>query len=436
MSKDPIGYALSAMNSIASSSWVDKLGLRKSIEKLTYQGTKTGFQALGATTRQFKNVTRLLQPARLEAPKGAKDLFDLSLTEEQQMMQDTVRRFAEDQVRPAAHDADANAATPAELIAQAAELGLNYFAVPEELGGAATERSPTTNMIIAENLAYGDLSIAAAILSPISVANALTHWGSAQQQSRYLPAFLEEKALPAAIAINEAKPLFNPNQLNTKAKSIGTGYILHGEKTMVPLIDTAELFLVAADLENRGPAVFLVESSTEGVTIEKDPAMGLKATTTGKLHLNNVKLGKDALLGEAGFDYQAFLNFGRLAWCAMACGTAQAVLDYTIEYCNERIAFGEPISHRQSVAFMIANIGIEMESMRMLVQRATARAEQGKDFQREAYLAHLLCSEKAMEIGTNGVQLLGGHGFTKEHPVERWYRDLRSIAIMQGGLHL
>mgnify|MGYP005683061029 FL=1 len=156
----------------------------------------------------------------------------------------------------------------------------------------------------------------------------------------------------------------------------------------------------------------------------------------GDLSLEQVSVSKDALLGGDEFDYQAFINMARLGWCALAVGTAQAVLDYVIPYCNERVAFGEPISHRQAVAFMIANIGIEMNAMRLMTQRAVALAERGKPFAREAYLARVICADKAMEIGTNGVQLLGGHGFTKEHPVELWYRDLRAIAVMDGGLHL
>ena len=120
----------------------------------------------------------------------------------------------------------------------------------------------------------------------------------------------------------------------------------------------------------------------------------------------------------------------------MAIGTSQALLDYVIPYCNERIAFGEPISHRQAVAFMIANIGIELESMRMLVYRAAGRVDAGMPCQREAYLARTICTDKAMEIGTNGVQLLGGAGFIKDHPVEIWYRQLRSIGVMDGNLLL
>lgn len=436
MSKPPIGYALAAMNTIASSEWIDKLGLRTAMEKLTYQGTKTGFQALGAASRQFKNVNKQLNPTRLEKPKSQSELFDLSINDEQQMMKDTVARFAQDVVRPAAATADSAGFTAPDVLAQANELGLSYFAVPEEQGGAAVEHSTITNMIVAEELANGDLGIAVAILSSIGVANAITRWGTGEQQGKYLAAFLDEKPVQAAMAINEPSPLFDPNKLATTAKAVGDTYILHGKKSYVPLIDTAELFLVAAATEGKGTQLFLIESNSEGLTIEKSPAMGLKPASVGSLTLNNVKVSKSALLGDGNIDYQALLNYSRLTWCALACGTAQAVLDYTIEYANDRKAFGEPISHRQSVAFMIADIGIELEGMRVMVQRAVARAERGDDFQREAYLAHVFCADKAMEIGTNGVQLLGGHGFTKEHPVERWYRDLRSVAVMEGGLHL
>ena len=140
-------------------------------------------------------------------------------------------------------------------------------------------------------------------------------------------------------------------------------------------------------------------------------------------------------LGDAEFDYQAFLDLGNLMWCALAVGTCEAVKAYGITYANERIAFGEPISHRQSVAFMIADMAIEIDAMRMLILNAASLAEAGKPFHREAYLARLLCAEKSMKIGTDGVQILGGHGFTKEHPVERWYRDLRAMAILHSGLH-
>lgn len=436
MSRNAMGYALSVMNAITTAEWLDTLGLRKPLEKLTYNGTKTGFQAINAATRQFKQGIKLNAPVRPAAPGGNKDLFDPSLNSEQSMLRDTLQAFARDVIRPAAHDADANGRVTDALLAQVAELGLMYYAVPEAFGGAGDERSPVTQMIIAETLAWGDLGITAAILTPMGVANALTQWGTADQQSRYLPAFLEEKPLVATMAINEATAAFNPLQLKTTATATANGYVLQGEKNLVPLGMHAELYLVAAQLENRGPRLFLVEAGKPGIAVRKGAAMGLKPCATAAVQFTNVQLDRSALLGDDSFNYQEFLNLCRLGWCAATLGTAQAVLDYTITYANERIAFGEPISHRQSVAFMVANIGIELESMRLMVQRAVSRAERGMEYQREAYLARLLCGDKAMEIGTNGVQLLGGHGFTKEHPVERWYRDLRAIALVEGNLHL
>ena len=435
MSRDPIGFAMATMSRIAGSTLIDRMGLRETIERITYQSTKSGFQALGAASRQFKSVTRLMKPERLEAPAQPKDQFDLSLSDEQQMMRDSVQRFADEVLRPAAYDANDACAMSHDILTQVAELGLAYYAVPESLGGAGTERSPVTTMLVAEDLAKGDMGLAVAILSTISVANALTQWGTAAQQSKYLPAFIDENTLQAAIAVNEKRPLFDPLDLQTIALPDGDGYVLQGEKASVPLVENAELFLVAANLNGK-PRVFIVESGTEGVTVKKENAMGVRAAALGSIHLNQVKLDKDALLGEDDFDYQAFINYARLGWCSLAVGTAKAVLEYTIQYCNDRIAFGEPISHRQAVAFMVANIGIELDAMQVMTQRAVALAERGKPFAREAYLARVLCAEKAMEIGTNGVQLLGGHGFTKEHPVERWYRDLRAVALMEGGLHL
>jgi len=120
----------------------------------------------------------------------------------------------------------------------------------------------------------------------------------------------------------------------------------------------------------------------------------------------------------------------------LSLGTAQAVLDYVVPYVNDRQAFGEPVSHRQSVAFMVANIGIELQGMRLLTYKAASRAARGRPFEREAALARRLCAERGMQIGNDGVQLLGGHGFVKEHPVERWYRDLRAVGVMEGGVLL
>lgn len=433
MKRDPIGLALSMMNRLAANPLLDRLGLRKPVERTAYHGTRAGFRTLAFAGREFKRVSEWLPQKRLPSPK-APDLFDLTLNEDQQMIVDSLRRLARDTLRPAAAEADEAGALPAEVYEATAALGLTLYAVPEAFGGVAEHQSPVTSVLIAEQLAWGDMGLGLALLAPYSVAQAITQWGTGEQQSRYLPTFCEERPPIATIAVDEPTPLFDPARLSTRAVATESGYRLNGSKCGVVLGAQSDLILVAAELEGQ-PRIFIVETGDKTLTFETDPTMGLHAAQPIRLVLDNLDLPADALLGDDDFDYQAFLDRGALLRCGLAIGTAQAVLDYVIPYCNEREAFGEPISHRQSIAFMISNLAIETDSMRMLAWRAASRAETDQTFHREASLARLLCNEKAMEIGTNGVQLLGGHGFVKEHPVERWYRDLRSVATHTGGVH-
>ena len=307
--------------------------------------------------------------------------------------------------------------------------------VPEQLGGVMAEQSAVTGIVVAEALAHGDSGIALAALAPGAVATALGLWGDADQQATYLPAFTSENVPAAALALLEPRALFNPLTLTTKARRQEGDWVLSGVKSLVPRAAAAELFVIAADAEGLGPALFIVESSTKGLFVEAEPAMGLRAAATGRVLLEDARVPSAALLGEgSGEVYRECLQRARLAWCALAVGAAQAVLDYVIPYVNERTAFGEPISNRQAVAFAVADIGIELEGMRLLTYRAAARADRGAAFAHEAALARRLCAEQGARIGSEGVQLLGGHGYVKEHPVERWYRDLRAAGVMEGAL--
>jgi alkylation response protein AidB-like acyl-CoA dehydrogenase len=289
-----------------------------------------------------------------------------------------------------------------------------------------------TGVLVAEALANGDMGLALACLAPAAVSTALGLWGDEEQQATYLPAFLGEDPPAAALAILEPGPLFDPFALLATARRTVNGYVLDGVKSLVPQAAQAELLVTAANLDGR-PALFLVESSTPGLTVAAEPAMGLRAASLGRVELSRVTLPSGALLGDAAA-YADCVRLSRLGWCALALGTAQAVLDYAVPYVNGRVAFGEPISHRQSVAFMVADIAIELEGMRLATYRAASRAEQGRSFAREVTLARQLCAEYGMKIGSAGVQLLGGHGYVKDHPIERWYRDLRAVAVCEGGV--
>ena len=429
-----MAVGLRALNRVASSGAIDRLGLRDPVTNLIHGATRTGARTAATAGRTFAAAQRLSRPAR--QPKARRsDLFDLTPSDEQILLRDSVREFGQERLRPAALDADAACAAPADLLAQANELGLTMIGVPEELGGAVEQRSATTTVLMSEALAQGDMGIAAACLAPAAVSTAISLWGDAQQQATYLPEFVGEDVPAAALALMEAQPLFNPFALRTTARPAGGGYLLDGVKALVPRAADAEVFVVAAELENAGPSLFIVESKTDGILIEPEPGMGVRAAGTGRLILEDVKLPATALLGGGEPEvYEECLALSRLAWCALAVGTGQAVLDYVTAYVKDRKAFGEPISNRQAVAFAVANIAIELDGLRLSTYRAAARVDQGLPFAREVALARRLCADRGMFIGSEGVQLLGGHGFVKEHPVERWYRDLRAAGIIEGGL--
>ena len=429
-----MGGGLRALNKLADSPLVERLGLEERTQQLVYEGARRVAETAA------KAAKRMSAKRPSERPRKSMK-FDLSLSEEQQLMRDTLRRLGDDVMQPAARDADDRSAPPDDFLETFNELGATAMSVPEALGGAAEHVSAVSQMLIAEDLARGDMGLAYAALAPLSFVNAVVLWGSAEQQARLLPPLVDGDEVAASLAVVEPQPLFDPEALRTTAKKHGSGYTLTGEKSMVALAQNAKWFLVAAEVPKAGPRFFIVERDTPGLRVLDEPTMGLRSAALGRLTLDGVRVGHDAVLGgEAALKakgkaaYRDAVNRGRIAWGAMAVGGAQAVLDYVIPYCNDRVAFGEPISHRQAVAFMIADIGIEVESMRLLVYRAAGRIDAGLKCQREAYLARTLCAEKAMEIGTNGVQLLGGAGFIKDHPMELWYRHLRAVAIMDGNL--
>lgn len=430
------GAPLRALTRFGGSHLAARLHLHEPAERMIFEATRSGARAIAASVAFVRSNTSR-EPKRL-APSTGDGLFDLTPTEDQALMRDAMRRFADEALRPAARAADDAAAPPDEILQQGHALGLAGLSIPEELGGVATERSSVTNALIAEELARGDMGLATAILSPLAAVQAIVEWGTGAQQARFLPPFLGDRFVPAALAVLEPRPLFDPMRPRAGAVRDDGGWKLYGEKALVPLATQAVLFVVAAEVRGLGARLFVVERDTPGLHVESEPSMGLRGAALGRLRFEGARVPEDALLGEVSGDgaaqMGALVDRARIAWGAMAVGTAQAVLDYVIPYCNERKAFGEPISNRQGVAFPIADIAIELEGMRLLVQRAASRVDRGAPAGRAAALARLQCASKGVKIGSDGVQLLGGHGFIKEHPVERWYRDLRAIGVLEGAL--
>lgn len=405
--------------------------VRARVEKYLYKGAVSGFKAQTAAGRAFAKKKGSGSPAR-PAPAKPKQQFDLTPSEDQQMIQGVARELAEEVIRPAAATADAERAVPESVTTAAADMGLHLLGVPAELEGIAEERSAVTASLVIEELARGDMGIATSIMAPAAVATALASYGDADQQATYLTEFAGEKPPLAALALHEPQVLFDPFALRTTGRREGGEIVLDGVKAIVPGAEKAELFIVSAAIDGESRLV-IVKAGTEGLQVEDDPAMGVRAAKTARLHLEGVRVPASDLLGTVE-DHADAVRRARLAWAAAAVGTSQAVLDHVSEYVKERKAFGEPIGYRQAVAFTVSDIAVELDGLRLVVWKAASRLDRGEDASAEIAQARSLVARHATWIGSSGVQLLGGHGFVKEFDNERWYRDLRGAGVLEGTL--
>ena len=285
-SRDPIGYAVAAMNKLAQSEILDRLGIRKQTERVVLSVTRGGFRTATTAGRAFARAgQRGRAGARPDAARS-RGVFDLTPTEDEQLLVDAVTELAAEVVRPAAADADAACATPAEVLKAGNEIGLPILGVPEALGGLSDERTAMAGTLVAEALAKGDLGIAVAALANGSVATALALWGTDEQQATYLPAFTSDEPAAAALALTEPVVLFDALEPTTSARRTDDGYVLDGTKSLVPRGADAELFVVGARLAGGGNALFLVEAGVAGLSVEAEPAMGLRAASLATLSLD------------------------------------------------------------------------------------------------------------------------------------------------------
>jgi len=277
---------LAIVTPLVGQEFLDRYNLRGPLNRGLKYGVKQVFSVTGAAARQFNRVSGpQTGPTRLK--RSGSDYVDLTPDDEQKMIVDTVSEFADEVIRPAAHEADESATYPTDLVAKAAELGVTAINVPEDFDGIAAHRAAVTNVLVAEALAYGDMGLALPIMAPAGVASALTHWGSADQQATYLNEFAGENVPQACVAIAEPQPLFDPTTLKTTAVRTPSGYRLEGVKSLVPAATNAELLIVAAQLNGK-PALFIVESSSRGVSVTPDPSMGIRAAALGQVELDRV----------------------------------------------------------------------------------------------------------------------------------------------------
>ena len=360
-------------------------------------------------------------------------MISFKLTEEQEVVRDALHDFAEQALRPAARDADEESKLPEELLAQSWELGLVSTQLPEAFGGGGEARSPITNAIVAEELAWGDPALAIAALAPAAFAFALADQGSEDQRREHLPAFCGDSYHAASLAVVEPGPVFDPRLPRTLAEPKGDAFVLSGAKSFVVLGDRASHFLVVAR-SNGGRDAFIVPRDAEGLSIsEPEKNLGLKALPTVTLELERVEVPAAARLGEAaGCDVQRILDGSRAALSALMTGLSRAALEFCVPYAKEREAFGEAIAQKQAIAFRLADMHVETECQRWLTWKAASQLEHGRDATVACHQARAYAAEKTMWIADQGVQVLGGHGFIREHPVEMWYRGARTLGVLEG----
>jgi acyl-CoA dehydrogenase len=357
-------------------------------------------------------------------------MFDLEMTEDQKLIHDTVASFAKAEIRPIAHDCDESGTIPAGLAAKGFELGLVHSAIPEDQGGYGETRSAVTGAIVAEELGWGDLAIAIHLLTPRLLVYPLLEAGSPEQIAQVLPPFALGHQVATA-AVVEPRFDFDTTRFTTTATAKDGGFVLNGAKCFVPLADESQTILVIAQLGDE-PAAFLVPRGAPGVTIgEREKNMGVKALATYEIGFENVQVPAAARVGDAAA-IGRILNRSRIALGALAIGMARAAFDYARDYAKERKAFGVAIAQKQAIAFILAEMAIEIDASRLLLWEAAWMLDQGKEATRECVLAKRYASNACLKITDNAVQVLGGHGYVRDHPVELWLRNARGFTSFEG----
>jgi alkylation response protein AidB-like acyl-CoA dehydrogenase len=353
-------------------------------------------------------------------------------SDEQELIRETMAGFAREVLRPHAREADERNAVPEDVVQRGWELGLVQSAIPERLGGYGDARSAVTGALLLEELAYGDLAMTLHLLAPRLVTIPLLVAGTEEQREAWLPRFAGASFAPGAAAFNEPRWDFDPTALQTRAEQRGGEWVLTGEKCLVPLAAQAEALLVYASTAD-GLAAFVIEPRTPGVTVgERELNMGIKALDTYPVRLEGVRVPAASRLGGAGVDLQPLVDASRVAVAALAVGVSRAAFDYARDYAKERRAFGAAIAQKQAIAFKLADMAIEIDAMRLLAWEAAWKLDRGEPATREAYLAKSYASHAALTITDNALQVLGGHGYIRDHAVELFLRNARGFATFDG----
>ena len=360
-----------------------------------------------------------------------------TLSEDERMFRDSVREFAEGEIRPRSEQMEHDAKIDPALIKQCFDLGLMGIEVAEEFGGAG---GTFFNAITAvEEVSRVDASVGVLVdVQNTLVANAFARYGSPAQKKKYLTQLAAGKV--GAYCLSEASSGSDAFAMATRAREDGDGFILNGRKLWITNGNEAEIFIVFANANPeqgyKGVTAFIVDKETEGFSIgKKENKLGIRASSTTEVILEDVRVSRDQILGEYGKGYKVSietLNEGRIGIGAQMVGIAQGAMEAAIAYSTERVQFGKSINTFQGLQFQLAEMAVELEAARLLVYNAARLKDAGLPFVKEAAIAKLYSSRAAEHITSKAIEVFGGYGYVKDYPVEKFWRDAKIGAIYEG----
>ncbi len=351
-------------------------------------------------------------------------MISFALTEDQSLAQAAARRFASDEVRRAARAAEEGGAFLEALLQRAWELGLAQTAA----SGEPIEQPAVLNALALEEIAYGDAALAIALAGALGFVRAIAAQGTETQRERHLPAFQSDTPAFAAVATIDAG-WFRGVGRPTRAEKTRNGWRIEGAKALIPLAARCERFLVTADT-NEGVRGFIVAADVPHVRVQAAKGtLGLRALQMADVVLEGVEVGDDDRLPGG---VRRVTDASRVALAAILSGLARAVYDYTLPYVKERVVHGEAIGRKQAVAFKLADMHTASNAIRWSGLRAAAELDVRSEAARTARLAQRYAAEQALKIADEGVQLFGGYGFVRDYPLEMWYRNARSLSVLDG----
>jgi len=360
-----------------------------------------------------------------------------TLSDDELLFRENVRQFAEDKVRPLAKEMDEKGVFDRGLVEHFFQLGLMGIEIPEQFGGAGGEFFEA--ILAVEELSRADASAGVIVdVQNTLVNNALLRWATAEQKKRYLTRMAADTA--GAYALSEAGSGSDAFALQTRAELKGGDYVLNGRKLWITSAKEAGIFVLFASVDPaagyKGITAFIIEKEFPGFTVgKKEDKLGIRASSTCELILEDCRVPRENVLGEVGKGYKIAietLNEGRIGIGAQMLGVARGAWEYAANYAQERKQFGKAISEYQGIQFQLAQMATEIEAARLMVYNAARMKDAGVPFVKEAAMTKLFCSQVAERVTSLAIEIYGGYGFTKDYPVEKYWRDAKIGKIYEG----